>query len=747
MFWSHFFKKNQIVFVPKSSIGGFSGFSDLDRRSQGVPRRFFADLLTFSGKKVKIFKKLHPSLSHYAPYPPPPPPPNREPPLDPLTPPSPQPGGKPLPPSLFIQNMSSSDSSAASEDVSDSAPPPPPQEEVVDTPAPEETPEPRPPTPTPPTQQTAPEATELEGEGRTTPPEGETEMQWEPAEDEAFRGFFRLNTPGGVLDKLSMLACRRHGTTPEELTWRPVEDFPAFSAAQSERRHAAFLRRREALFRTLEGDRKGIFEELFNFARSTNKLKLGRMLVGEEGERAVRDKSPAPPDCLLSPVSTCGATSTLASFRHDRTSSNGSVHSKDVNNDDVDRYRMKEMRHVLLERKEEVDRQHLQRKIAARVQQSEHIAAEKAARSEREAAASQRRRNALLQKVHDHAEGVYYQRRIDLQRKSDLRDLHDAHFREEEDKRMKARKETTESRFNIVQARAQTVFNGEASAATAQGESLQQRLRTNAAKRENLALQKEGRLALRRLRDMQKLVAISETEEHARLTEEQRSVTLIESTHATELRLEEHKAVQRRQTQARTASEDARAQRVSQNRSAIADKREQQYDAMVLRKVEKEAYLRRLGQDKEDAQVRRREEAEYRNALTRDNMQRLKRKGEHRALVQRRKIELDNEDKVLRDRALRREAVARDRRKRETDRAKLRVRDEIELMRLAAVSPSEAGNNPEAPPRITERPEGKRHENEIEGSRGGGGDGGTTPAKEAPSLYAVKVVERRGVCV
>ena len=71
MFWSHFFKKNQIVFVPKSSIGGFSGFSDLDRRSQGVPRRFFADLLTFSGKKVKIFKKLHPSLSHYAPYPPP----------------------------------------------------------------------------------------------------------------------------------------------------------------------------------------------------------------------------------------------------------------------------------------------------------------------------------------------------------------------------------------------------------------------------------------------------------------------------------------------------------------------------------------------------------------------------------------------------------------------------------------------------------------------------------------------------
>ena len=62
MFWSHFFKKNQIVFVPKSSIGGFSGFSDLDRRSQGVPRRFFADLLTFSGKKVKIFKKLHPSL-------------------------------------------------------------------------------------------------------------------------------------------------------------------------------------------------------------------------------------------------------------------------------------------------------------------------------------------------------------------------------------------------------------------------------------------------------------------------------------------------------------------------------------------------------------------------------------------------------------------------------------------------------------------------------------------------------------
>ena len=72
MFWSHFFKKNQIVFVPKSSIGGFSGFSDLDRRSQGVPRRFFADLLTFSGKKVKIFKKLHPSLSHYAPYTPPP---------------------------------------------------------------------------------------------------------------------------------------------------------------------------------------------------------------------------------------------------------------------------------------------------------------------------------------------------------------------------------------------------------------------------------------------------------------------------------------------------------------------------------------------------------------------------------------------------------------------------------------------------------------------------------------------------
>ena len=575
--------------------------------------------------------------------------------------------------------------------------------------------------------------------------EGEVEVVdgaacWCPGEDEAYRSFFRLQ-PGGEHDKLSLLACKRQGVRAEDLLERcaaslmpapsPQQSQSQETSARAQERLRIFDQRRREQIRQLEEERNRIFVELYVYAKTKNKVKLAKMLAGNAAvqkgaaDAAARVAAAATATASSSSSSASAATggggggnssigrvpppqkgqcitsvspaSSRSSFSPGPTTAletrsngggGGGTNGAKEAKDDVEQYREKQMRQVNLEKKAELDRQALQETIAVREMQAERLAQAKEKQLKREAAAAQQKRLDMMQRARDYAEVVFYEGKLQMERKTQLRAEYEDAFRGAKEAARAEKKQRSDERLRVVKERAERVFEGKAERSIVQHIELNARLRVYAAKKEHLTLRQTERASARKLAHLQKMVGITETVERQLLDAESRELQMLVEQQAAEQRVEALHEGSRRRMDEKAAKEAAAAASVRGERARVDRARDGRLEEAVARKLDKDEHLLRKELDREEALQERREDKEHRLGIMRANAERLRRKAEHRALVQRLKIELDNRDKEARDTHLRSVAIQRERSKRETDLAKHRLREEIQCMRHSAARQS-----------------------------------------------------------
>eukprot|EP01063_Lacrimia_lanifica_P012823 TRINITY_DN19530_c0_g1_i1.p1 TRINITY_DN19530_c0_g1~~TRINITY_DN19530_c0_g1_i1.p1 ORF type:complete len:715 (+),score=273.72 TRINITY_DN19530_c0_g1_i1:45-2189(+) len=527
----------------------------------------------------------------------------------------------------------------------------------------------------------------------------EDDADWPPEKDIVFREFFRLKHPEDTMDKVSLMACKRQGIEPAELF------LPDHAAYRKEVEFVNAGRQREKKCAMVREERARLVVTLFS--RATAKFR--RMKAVEARVNQVPGKPADAPSSTASPTSppsqsparaASGVASSLPPQSPTATAATGGMSpealklSPTAASAEINQFVNRQLRQVLGERQEELDRQRLQQVLIAREEQSVRLEQERAATREKDRKAAQAKRSERLARSHLKTEYTFLNNRMSYEGRRQARSEKEAAFDGKKAEIQRAKRHEAEAKMSVARDRWDAVIEGmEAGCRNLQSQ-IETQLTTHEQRKRDILRAQTKRIEQRRVQRIERLVHQAQVAERQALREEAAAESVKQHAEEIERRCEARERAIRDSALAAAEEKKRKKEALALNRSKLDRIRESRVDEMIETAVQKERYLQRQEEDRRETLEAKKEDKRLRMDNTLGNLTRLEKRNEYQAMMSRVKIELGLQQKIMLDRERKRQAVEREVRKQQCELAKKQVKDEIAKLRMAKVVAAPAGADP-----------------------------------------------------
>ena len=476
-----------------------------------------------------------------------------------------------------------------------------------------------------------------------------SDVKWNDGEDDAFRQLFHMRCPNDELDPTALLACKRVGVEPLQLLAVPK---PETRDRTTSIRYTAAVSRRIAKVGMVEAEKENIIRQLHSRFRHRTR-----------GALAVEIGS--------SPNGNSKNSSQLARQQ------------QELMEEEIKKYKQKEMRHVMSQRDAELKRCSLQQQLQQRERHRQASEQQKKRFREKESRHAHHKRTERIFRARERTEIQFLEGRNHIEQIAACRTQ-----RSEEHLKLKilhnnAKKEKMRRKMSIVQRRNNELVIQRTESDEIRKNEIDVKLSNHDSRRSGVNAKKKGQTQIRQHIHSARVHLMEQYVANNTIKSEQLRERLIAKQADTEERAIELEQLRQHQRDLNKEVLNNKLSRVKSNLTKDKQRVSEAHAVLAEKAIIKLNYLKRLEQDKEDNLHFKREQSLVKQETMRDNKQRIQQQLRHHALVQAIKVDEDIKKKANLDRKRRAESVKREIRRQETDASKRAIQTEIhQLMRL-----------------------------------------------------------------